>query len=209
MKKYLMCICACFSLFQSGACAVERPDIVFPIFQFPRTQIPRIDGNPDDWKMVPEQYRIGSDQLTEEDRWGKDFDTGSFDGTMIVGWVHGLNRLYFLYEAYDNYWDFTENSLHNDILELVVDGDLSGGPFIKQMNPNKDAVSAEELHFDYHGLHAQNYHIFTPPGDKDWCMVWGMRAMAQRPSLCKLRLFTRYLAGKRRETHARVLDHTV
>ncbi len=22
-------------------------------------------------------------------------------------------------------------------------------------------------------MHAQNYHIFTPPGDKDWTMAWG------------------------------------
>ena len=25
-------------------------------------------------------------------------------------------------------WDFSNRDLHNDILEIVVDGDLSGGP---------------------------------------------------------------------------------
>jgi len=55
-------------------------------------------------------------------------DTTDLDVTVLVGWVMGLNRLYFLYEAYDDYWDFSNRDLHNDILEIVVDGDLSGGP---------------------------------------------------------------------------------
>ena len=89
-----------------------------------------------------------------------------------MGWVKGLNQLYFLYEAYDDYWDFTRPDLHNDIFELVVDGDLSGGPFIKQMHPHFRDRPAE-AHFSFHGVHAQNYHIFTPSEGKDWAMVWG------------------------------------
>jgi hypothetical protein len=30
-----------------------------------------------------------------------------------------------------------------------------------------------EAHFTFHGVHAQNYHIFTPADGKDWAMVWG------------------------------------
>ena len=87
--------------------------------------------------------------------------------------MKGLNRLYFLYEAYDNYWDFSRDDLHNDIFELVVDGDLSGGPFIKQMHPNEALAPSADAHFLFHGVHAQNYHIFTPAEGKDWAMVWG------------------------------------
>jgi len=47
-----------------------------------------------------------------------------------VGWVRGQNHLYFLYEAQDNYWDFARDDLHNDIFEVVIDGDRSGGPLI-------------------------------------------------------------------------------
>ncbi len=53
-----------------------------------------------------------------------------------------------------------------------MDGDLSGGPFIKHMHPlwkNKPG----DAHFSFHGVHAQNYHIFTPSEGKDWAMVWG------------------------------------
>ena len=49
------------------AAATERPGVTYKIFQFPSNMIPRIDGNADDWSIVPEDYVIGSDQLTDDD----------------------------------------------------------------------------------------------------------------------------------------------
>jgi len=57
-------------------------------------------------------------------------DKKDLDVHVKVGWVKGLNRLYFLYEAYDNFWDFADPGLHNDTFEIVVDGDRSGGPLV-------------------------------------------------------------------------------
>ena len=45
--------------------ALERPEITFKVFQFPPNMIPRIDGNDDDWAMVPDSYAIGMDQLVD------------------------------------------------------------------------------------------------------------------------------------------------
>ena len=45
--------------------ALERPGVEFKIFQFPADQIPRIDGDPADWSIVPDSYAIGLDQLRE------------------------------------------------------------------------------------------------------------------------------------------------
>ena len=117
-----------------------RPGVEFKIFQFPADKIPRIDGNPDDWSIVPESYAIGMDQLRETVAGiGDKRDPANLDVKVKVGWVTGQNHLYFLYEASDNYWDFArEPDLHNDIFELVIDGDLSGGPLIRQMHPIKD-----------------------------------------------------------------------
>jgi len=154
--------------------ALERPGTEFRIFQFPADRIPRIDGNPDDWNLVPDSYTIGSDQLKETvTGLPSPPDPKDLDVRVKVGWVKGMNRLYFLYQASDNYWDFSRTDLHNDIFELVVDGDLSGGPFIEQWHPNKATMSESEAHFRFHGVHAQNYHIFTPALGKDWTMVWG------------------------------------
>jgi hypothetical protein len=167
---------------------LARPDVTFKIFQFPADKIPRIDGNTDDWDIVPDSYAIGMDQLMDtEHGHGMNHDPKNLDVKVKVGWVKGLNRLYFLYEAYDNYWDFSRTDLHNDIFEVAVDGDLSGGPLIDIYHRDiwtpeavgqarsviDPRISRSDAHWAFHGVHAQNYHIFTPPGDKDWAMAWG------------------------------------
>ncbi len=157
------------------AWAFARPDKEYKVFQFPRTAIPRIDGDFSDWEIVPDSYSVGLSELydTHGGR-GARLDPREFDLTVKVGWVAGENRLYFYVEAYDDCWDFADEGLRQDIFELVVDADLSGGPFIKEDNGNRNKLPVSDLHFKGHGAHAQNYHIFTPvqPG-KDWAMVWG------------------------------------
>lgn len=153
---------------------LERPDVEFKVFQFPADRIPRIDGDAGDWSIVPESYVIGTDELRETVKGLDDrHDQADLDVRVRLGWVEGLNQLYFLYEATDDFWDFARPDLHNDIFEIVVDGDLSGGPLIRQMHPVAELREDRRLHFDFHGVHAQNYHVFTPALDKDWAMVWG------------------------------------
>ncbi len=152
---------------------LERPEVEFKVFQFPANMIPKIDGKPDDWELVPADYIIGTDQLADTiGGRGTNIDRKDIDVRVRVGWVKGMDKLYFLYEAYDDFWDFSKTDLHNDIFELVVDGDLSGGPFIKQLRPSSK-LNEWEAHFQFHGVHAQNYQVFTPALDKDWAMVWG------------------------------------
>jgi hypothetical protein len=145
----------------------------FKVFQFPANQIPRIDGNFDDWDMVPESYVVPTEELWDDSKKHPAVNKKSLDVRVKVGWVKGMNRLYFMYEAYDDYWDFTQDGLHNDIFEIVVDGDLSGGPLIDERHPNKE-LNRWDAYFLYHGVHAQNYHVFTPPAyGKDWTLAWG------------------------------------
>ena len=165
----------CFLFGAAQANALERPDSGFKIFQFPADQIPRIDGKIDDWAIVPESYVIGTDQLVDDSGRGRVVDRKSLDIRVRVGWVKGLNRLYFLYEATDDVWDFAQPGLRNDTFEIVVDGDMSGGPLIDRFHPEK-GLDAREKYFSFQGTHAQNYHIFTPAEGKDWCMAWGPQA---------------------------------
>lgn len=145
---------------------------VFKIFQFPADKIPVVNGKTDDWDIVPDSYAVGMDQLWDDSRKHARADAKNLDVKVKVGWVKGLNRLYFLYEAYDDYWDFSQPGLHNDTFELIVDADQSGGPFIDRFHPNKSLDSLDAF-FSFHGVHAQNYHIFTPAVGKDWTLVWG------------------------------------
>ena len=166
--------------------ALDRPEVTFTVFQFPQDQIPRIDGDAGDWAMVPDGYAIKTDQFIDEKRPGQVSDPRNLDVKIRVGWVKGLNRLYVLYEAYDNYWDFADPGLHNDTLEVVVDGDASGGPLVqkgrnavwsveKAGEPaarRDERISPEESRWAIQGVHAQNYHVFTPAAGKDWAMAW-------------------------------------
>ncbi len=160
-----------------------HPNVSFEVFQFPKDAMPRIDGSKDDWAFVPDCYTYGTSLLNDtEDGHGTEIDESDIDVKVTVGWVKGMNRLYFLYEAHDDFWDFgrfNPNGYLNDIFEIVVDGDLSGGPFIynPQLFPesNRDRSSPEFLdnHFRFSGVHAQNYHFYTPPVNNAWVLVWG------------------------------------
>ena len=168
MKKTWIGLLGAVLLSVSPIHALERPDKEFKIFQFPADRIPRIDGVADDWEIVPEEYAVGGEELSDTVMGkGTAYDPDDLDVKVRVGWVKGLNRLYFLYEASDDYWNMYYR--RGDIFEIAVDADRSGGHNIS--NPQ---LEKWESHFAFKGVHAQNYHIFTPPGEgRDWVFVWG------------------------------------
>lgn len=153
----------------------------YKVFQFPAAKVPVIDGDTRDWEAVPASYALTQTTLKEDEGKYAAPDTTTLKVSVKVGWCVTTQRLYFLYEAWDNYWRFTENSLNSDIFEVVIDGDCSGGPFIDRFHPTapKDVWQAW---FNFHGCHAQNYHIFTPAHKGDWCMLWGPQVwLKQKP----------------------------
>ncbi len=156
-----------------GLWGLDREGTEFKVYQFPANEIPQVNGDASDWEKVPDSYVVDTRELWEDSGKHHGILPESLDVRVKVGWVKGINRLYFLYEAYDDYWDFSLNGLKNDTFELVVDADLSGGPLIDRFRENEDVLSRGEAWLLMHGVHAQNYHIFTPAKDKDWCMLWG------------------------------------
>lgn len=175
------------SSFVAPARALEKPETTYRVFQFPADKIPRVDGDAADWSIVPESYVVGLDQMHNDAKTPPAAGAKSLSVRVKVGWVAGLNRLYFLYEVEDDYWDFADPGLHNDTFEIMVDGDASGGLFgdpaqkslrtpehlgTAALSPDP-RLSAAETKWATHGVHAQNYHIFTPAVDKDWAMAWG------------------------------------
>lgn len=156
-----------------GLWALDRESTEFKIYQFPPNEIPQINGDASDWDQVPDEYAVDTSELWEDSGKHEGLLLESLDVQVKVAWVKGFNRLYFLYEAYDDYWDFELNGLKNDTFELVIDADLSGGPLIDRFRENETVLSRGDAWLSMHGVHAQNYHIFTPARDKDWCMLWG------------------------------------
>jgi hypothetical protein len=186
MSRFTPLLPVALALLLTPTHALEKPDITYQVFQFPADKIPRIDGDTADWAMVPESYVVGKDQLINDVRTPPAAGEKSLAVSVKVGWVKGLNRLYFLYEAEDDFWDFAEPGLRNDTFELMVDGDASGGTFVGRDNNRywtpeniglqaapDSRISDREVKWAVHGVHAQNYHIMTPAVDKDWTMAWG------------------------------------
>lgn len=157
-----------------------QSDSLLKVFQFPSDQIPRIDGDKSDWSIVPKEYFISEERLSDDEKLHPNPDTNNLKVSVSVGWVNGMNRLYFLYEAYDDYWDFSRTDLHHDIFEVVVDGDKSGGPLIGKFLPNSDSIDKWDAWCLMHGVHAQNYHIYTPPEGQDWCLAWGPQSWIKK-----------------------------
>lgn len=171
--------CVLLGAFLSGSALAQTPDVQvtepgFKVFQFPKNQIPRIDGSFADWDVVPDSYVVPVEEMWDDSRKHQGINKSTLDIKVKVGWVEGLNRLYFYYEAYDDFWDFNTLGLRNDTYEIVVDADLSGGPHIDQFRHNQEALTRFESFFLHQNVHAQNYHIMTPPTEgKTWTMVWG------------------------------------
>jgi hypothetical protein len=161
--------------FATAARALDRPEITFKIFQFPPDKIPRIDAQADDWAIVPDEYAIGGDQLVNDSRQSEKPAPKNLDVRVKVGWVKGENRLYFLYQATDDHCDFGKPGLHNDTFEVIVDADKSGGNLLARNHPDK-SVGLWDAWFTIQNVHAQNYHVFVPAVEKDWCMAWGPQA---------------------------------
>ena len=67
----------------------------FKVFQFPKNQIPRIDGEFSDWDIVPESYTVPMEEMWDDSGKHKGIDKSTLDIKVKVGWVDGLNRLYF------------------------------------------------------------------------------------------------------------------
>src|ERR1035438_5790118 len=62
--RVLLAALAFFACAIYSARALDRPDVTFKVFQFPQDKIPRIDGDPGDWAIVPDTYR--SEEHTSE-----------------------------------------------------------------------------------------------------------------------------------------------
>lgn len=158
----------CLAWLPSSRVFAHHPEgVSHEIFQFPPDQLPKIDGDPSDWRMVPAKYTIDGSHLMDTVMGkGKNMDPKDLAVEVTVAWSPKTNRLYFLYRMYDDMHNF--NLTRGDIFEVVVDADHSGGRY-----HSFDDVD-EQTEARLKSTTAQNYHIFTPPVKGEaWAWVWG------------------------------------
>jgi len=153
----------------TGVASTHFPEsALYPVFFFPDSLLPRMDGDLSDWDIVPERYWTGTRDLMETVRGlGTDFDEEDLDVRTVVGWSDTHNRLYFAVEAYDDIVNVEREGrkgVHGgDIWEIAVDADHSGGIYY---------VRSEDTEFQkrWRSAHAQNYHVFLPPKSQERTM---------------------------------------
>ena len=114
-------------------------------------------------------------------------DTKNLDVKVRVGWVKGLKLAVFPLRSLRQLLGFLpartaqrhvrnrgrrrrlRRSAHRQGPQGILDSTRSGKP---PPRPD-DRISIDDAHWAIHGVHAQNYHIFTPAVNKDWTMAWG------------------------------------
>lgn len=153
---------------------------VYRCFQFPDDRLPTIDGDLSDWEIVGDDYAQHTWQLIEYNQHlGRRYDPADLDVRVRTGYHVGTGRIYVAVEYRDDYHNFdrvverrpevvrhevhigAETLGNDDIFELVVDADDSGGDFI-------DGLRARSM-----STHAQNYHIYVHERDGVHVWVWG------------------------------------
>jgi len=142
---------------------------VYECFQFPDNRLPTIDGDLTDWEIVGDGYAQDTYQLIEYNRQlGRKYDFRDFDMRVRTGYSVSANRIYVAVERWDDYHNFDRVTKdraelgNDDIFELVVDADRSGGDFI--FSPTMSHLKS---------THAQNYHIYSHERDGAHVWVWG------------------------------------
>lgn len=158
---------------QLGQGAVAEPlpplgDRVYPCFQFPDDRLPVIDGELTDWELVGDEYAQDTYGLIEYNRQiGRGYDLNNMDVRVRTGYNARADRIYVAVEYWDDFHNLDRvvtdgKALGNDdIFELVVDADNSGGDFIGNLDPR------------YMSTHTQNYHIYFHERDGEHVWVWG------------------------------------
>ena len=166
----------------AGVAVAHVPEgVLYPVFLFPDSLLPTMDGDLSDWEIVPDRYWTGTRDLMETVRGlGTDFDEEDLAVRTVVGWSDTYNRLYFAVEAYDDIVNVEREGrrgVHGgDIWEIVVDADHSGGIY------NGFSSTDTELENRWRSAHAQNYHTFLPPESKERTMwLWGEAQWACTP----------------------------
>ena len=135
------------------------PNFIGLVWQWPANQIPVLDGNTQEWDIIPDDYAFIPEGAVArfEPSTGNfvastDFNLASLDFRIVPAYVNGGSRLYFQYERFDDVWTA------DDTFEPVIDGDHSGGNFWSEEGQSDEEAARSK------GRQAQIYHVLVDDG---------------------------------------------
>ena len=133
-------------LLATAAWAHQPADRLFLAFQWPDNAIPTIDGNLEEWDIIPEVYAVSLERDMHESLYDNPVDKSDFD---IRGWIAynpNSDQLIMASRVFDDFHerdntDPGQCACIDDGYEMVVDGDHGGDPY---RAPVPDGASSEE-----------------------------------------------------------------
>jgi len=170
-------LCLCAGLVASAWAHVPEGQAL-TAFQWPAGLEPTLDGDLSEWSIVPEDYEVTFDQMTEFNG-ERPADFSNLNFRAIVSYSVDTNRLYFMMERFDNLWDrdgVGERAGGDDSWEMHIDGDHSGD----QMAFSAAEIADEDERTLAKGRWSQSYHTRFPSlgdtGRESWSWFWMSKA---------------------------------
>jgi len=179
MKRIILpCLLVLFAM--TVACHVASahfPEgVTYLAVQFPDSHIPTIDGDLSDWDLVPDAYRIVTEDMYEQlagmGKAGTGVDLSDMTILLMVGWNESTNLLYTGAQTFDNVHMVLrpagDPSLmwQQDDLEIMIDIDHSGGLYAgfsgltEEENKRQVGAQATQICVAYPNADGINSHVF-------------------------------------------------
>ncbi|MBT6146796.1 MAG: hypothetical protein HOH74_15265 [Gemmatimonadetes bacterium] len=146
MKRAITVFALATMLFAVSASA-HQGDVKF-MFQFPAGLEPTLDGELDDWAIVPEVYYSRAENMFNQ--YGAPLDLSDFNSFTVWGYSLATNKAYFAYWVADDMVHNTEK------WSTTTDWDHTGGQF-RSFSDESDEFVAR-----WAGAQGQRYDIYGP-----------------------------------------------
>ena len=137
MKKLL--VLAAAAVITAAPASSHVPEgLIFGAWNWPTSHLPNLDGDISEWDVLPSELwlEINGDLFAVDDGSGKPVDTSDLWFRFAMGWNDELDRIYYVYDRYDNVWDRDAGGVgccgQDDSIEVGLDADHSGDWFWSQ-----------------------------------------------------------------------------
>jgi hypothetical protein len=175
MKRALI-LCGLIVLFAGVAWGHFPEGVTYFAYQFCPEDVPTIDGDLSDWGVVPDAYRVVTEDMYEQlagmGKAGTGVDLSDMTILLMTGWNEGTNMLYSGAQTFDNVHmclrPTGDPSLmwRQDDLEIMIDIDHSGGLYggfadlTEEENKRQTGAQATQFCMAYPNADGINIHCY-------------------------------------------------
>ena len=134
MRKLFALAAAALMLTSTASMAHFPEGQIFGAWQWPSDPLPNLDGDISEWNVLPAELWIDIFQTeVAEGDIGREIDTANLNFRVAVGWNDELDRVYYVYDRFDDIWDRDAGGFgccgHDHSIEIFLDSDHSADRF--------------------------------------------------------------------------------